>query len=122
MIILVVGSPDCLRGKPHGSVDMLLGALVICRNSNIDKVSICFATTHEVGSLYKVLAVLAAYNVNLTKIQSAPIIGTPWEYRFFVDFVVDGELGYEQAIAAIRPITRELQILGTYRRGEHFEY
>ncbi|MCB0638504.1 MAG: prephenate dehydratase, partial [Lewinella sp.] len=50
-----------------------------------DKVSLSFTVDHTVGSLYKVLAVLAAYNVNLTKIQSAPIIGHPWEYQFFVD-------------------------------------
>lgn len=88
----------------------------------VDKVSLCFATDHEVGSLYKVLAVLAAYNVNLTKIQSAPIIGRPWEYMFFVDFVVEGKVGYQQALDAIKPLTHDLRVLGTYQRGKHFEY
>ena len=88
----------------------------------VDKVSLCFATDHEVGSLYKVLAVLAAYNVNLTKIQSAPIIGRPWEYMFFVDFVVEGKVGYQQAPDAIKPLTHDLRVLGTYQRGKHFEY
>lgn len=88
----------------------------------IDKVSLCFTTGHEPGSLYKVLAVLAAYNVNLTKIQSAPIIGKPWEYMFFVDFVAEGELSFEQAIEAIRPLTHELDLLGVYKQGTHFEY
>lgn len=88
----------------------------------VDKVSLCFATDHEVGSLYKVLAVLAAYNVNLTKIQSAPIIGRPWEYMFFVDFVVEGKVGFQQALDAIQPLTRNMKILGTYQRGRHFEY
>lgn len=86
------------------------------------KVSLCFATDHEVGSLHKVLAVLAAYNVNLTKIQSAPIIGHPWEYQFFVDFVAEGKFGHEQAIEAIRPLTRSLNILGAYNCGDHFDY
>lgn len=88
----------------------------------VDKVSLCFATDHEVGSLHKVLAVLAAYNVNLTKIQSAPIIGRPWEYMFFVDFVVEGKVSFQQALDAIKPLTRNLKILGTYQRGKHFEY
>jgi prephenate dehydratase len=83
-----------------------------------DKVSVSYAVDHTVGSLYKVLAVLAAYNVNLTKIQSAPIIGHPWEYRFFVDFEVRGNLSWAQAIEAIRPITRDLRVLGAYRAGE----
>lgn len=87
-----------------------------------EKVSVCFSTDHAVGSLYKVLAVLAAYNINLSKIQSMPIIGKPWEYLFFVDFLVAGKVGYEQAMDAIRPLTRELRILGAYPQGQHFDY
>ncbi len=89
---------------------------------NANKVSLCFSTGHEPGSLYKVLAVLAAYNVNLTKIQSAPIIGKPWEYMFFVDFVAEGKLSIAQAIEAIRPLTHELDLMGVYQQGEHHEY
>lgn len=91
-------------------------------NLDADKVSLCFAVDHEVGSLYKVLAVLAAYNVNLTKIQSAPIIGHPWEYMFFLDFVAEGKLSIQQAIDAIRPLTHDLNIMGSYQQGNHYEY
>jgi len=87
-----------------------------------EKVSVCFSADHAVGSLYKVLAVLAAYNVNLSKIQSMPIIGKPWEYLFFVDFLVAGKVGYEQAIEAIRPLTHYLRVLGAYPQGQHFDY
>ncbi len=87
-----------------------------------EKISICFSVDHSVGSLYKVLAVLAAYNINLTKIQSTPIIGKPWEYRFFVDFIAAGKVTHEQAIEAIRPLTHELKILGIYKQGSHYEY
>lgn len=87
-----------------------------------NKASLCFSTGHEPGSLYKVLAVLAAYNVNLTKIQSAPIIGKPWEYMFFVDFVAEGQISISQAIEAIRPLTHELDLMGVYKQGEHHEY
>lgn len=87
-----------------------------------EKVSLVFAVDHTVGSLYKVLAVLAAYNINLSKIQSAPIIGRPWEYMFFVDFLTEGKVGFAQAIDAIRPLTHDLQVLGGYRQGKHYEY
>jgi prephenate dehydratase len=87
-----------------------------------EKVSIVFAVDHTVGSLYKVLAVLAAYNINLTKIQSAPIIGSPWEYMFFVDFLAEGRVGYRQALDAIRPLTHNLKVLGAYKQGEHHEH
>ncbi len=89
--------------------------------TNSDKVSLCFAVDHTIGSLHKVLAVLAAYNANLTKIESAPIIGKPWEYLFFLDFVMDGDLTYQQAIEAIRPITHDLKVLGIYKQGKHFD-
>ncbi|MEL7423074.1 MAG: prephenate dehydratase [Bacteroidota bacterium] len=86
-------------------------------SAKANKVSVSFTVDHTVGSLYKVLAVLSAYNVNLTKIQSAPIIGKPWEYLFFIDFMAEGNMGWEQALDAIRPITHELHLLGAYVQG-----
>lgn len=83
-----------------------------------NKVSLSFTTSHEAGCLYQVLAILAAYKINLTKIQSRPIIGKPWEYRFFVDFIAAGAIGWEQALESIRPITKELKVLGVYQEGE----
>ncbi|RMD72546.1 MAG: prephenate dehydratase [Bacteroidetes bacterium] len=81
------------------------------------KVSASFTLAHEVGSLHQVLAVLAAYQFNLTKIQSAPIMGRPWEYRFFIDFVAQGSLSWQQGLDAIRPLTGELRVLGAYPCG-----
>ncbi len=98
--------------------------LVLQRESEIeenpasDKVSLCFSVDHEVGSLYKVLAVLSAYHANLTKIQSMPIIGKPWEYLFFLDFVAEGKLSHQQAVDAILPITHNLKVLGIYPKGK----
>lgn len=83
-----------------------------------NKVSLSFCVSHEAGSLYRVLAVLGAYQINLTKIQSTPIIGQPWQYRFFVDFVAEGEVGWQQAMEGIRPITQDLRVLGVYEQGE----
>jgi prephenate dehydratase len=84
---------------------------------NPDKYSISFDVDHAPGSLHKVLAILSAYNFNMTKIQSAPIIGRPWEYRLFVDYVAEGNVPCEQAFEAIRPITHDLKLLGAYRQG-----
>ena len=86
-------------------------------NENGNKVSMSFSTSHESGSLHKVLNVLAAYEINLTKIQSKPIVGRPWEYRFHVDFLLEGHVTLKQALDAIRPITSELRILGVYNEG-----
>ena len=86
-----------------------------------DKVSICFSVSHEVGSLHRVLSVMAAYDLNLTKIQSAPILGKPWEYFFFVDFVCAGMIDWRQAVDALRPLTVDLKVFGAYRQGSLFE-
>ncbi len=82
-----------------------------------NKVSLSFSTSHQSGSLHKVLNVLAAYEINLTKIQSKPIMGKPWEYRFHVDFLLEGHVSLAQALEAIRPICSELRVLGVYDQG-----
>lgn len=83
-----------------------------------NKVSLSFSVSHEAGSLSRVLMVLDAYKINLTKIQSTPIIGRPWQYRFYVDFMLNGEVGLEEALAGIRPITLELRVQGIYLAGK----
>lgn len=83
-----------------------------------DKVSMSFSVSHEAGSLSRVLMVLDAYKINLTKIQSTPIVGRPWQYRFYVDFLLNGHITLNEALAGIRPITQELRILGIYAAGE----
>lgn len=83
-----------------------------------NKVSMSFSVSHEAGSLSRVLMVLDAYKINLTKIQSTPIVGRPWQYRFYVDFLLNGHITLEAALAGIHPITKELRILGIYPAGK----
>ncbi len=80
----------------------------------VNKASICFSLLHKAGSLSQVLSVLAFYNVNLTKIQSTPIIGREWEYFFYVDLIFSDYKMYIKALSAIDPLTDQLQILGEY--------
>ena len=83
-----------------------------------DKASIVFSLPHEEGSLSHVLAILSFYRINLTKIQSLPIIGREWEYLFYVDVMFDDLTRYRQAIDAIIPLTKDLKILGEYKDGK----
>jgi len=87
-----------------------------------DKVSISFGVSHTVGSLHKVLAILSAYNFNMSKIQSAPIIGQPWEYRLFIDYVAEGHVSVDQAYEALRPVTHNLKLLGAYKQGTLYDF
>ena len=83
-----------------------------------DKSSLVFSLPHEEGSLSKVLTILSFYSINLTKIQSLPIIGHEWEYLFYVDVTYDNLTRYRQSIDAITPLTKELKILGEYQNGK----
>ena len=87
-------------------------------NSRANKSSVVFTLPHAEGSLSQVLSILSFYRINLTKIQSLPIIGREWEYQFYVDVVFDDLLRYKQSITAITPLTKELKILGEYEDGK----
>lgn len=87
-------------------------------NDEGNKVSLSFSVSHESGSLSRVLMVLDAYKINLTKIQSTPIVGRPWQYRFYVDFHLNGDITVQEALSGIQPITKELRVLGIYPAGE----
>ena len=81
----------------------------------VDKASIVFTLPHTEGALSKVLTILTFYDMNLTKIQSMPIIGREWEYRFYVDLTFNNVVRYHQAIDAVRPLTNELMVMGEYK-------
>lgn len=80
----------------------------------VDKASLVFSLSHTQGSLSKVLTLLSFYGINLTKIQSLPIIGHEWEYRFYVDVTFDDPIRYRQAVEAARPLTSDFRTLGEY--------
>lgn len=84
--------------------------------NKVDKASLVFSLPHSEGSLSKVLTILSFYDINLTKIQSLPIIGHEWEYLFYVDVTFDDPIRYRQSIDAITPLTRELKIIGEYEQ------
>ncbi|MBO7553953.1 MAG: prephenate dehydratase [Bacteroidaceae bacterium] len=83
-----------------------------------NKASLVFTLPHHEGSLSQVLSILSFYQINLTKIQSLPIIGREWEYQFYVDVEFNNILRYKQGISAISPLTKELKILGEYEAGK----
>jgi prephenate dehydratase len=85
---------------------------------DINKASMTFALAHKIGGLSKVLSILSFYDINLAKVQSMPIVGKDWEYQFFVDIEIDNYTHYKQAIEAIKPFTRDLQIMGEYAKGK----
>ena len=80
----------------------------------VNKASMCFTLPHTPGSLAHVLTILSFYGMNLTRIQSLSIPGQEWQYFFYVDIKFDDYLRYEQAVAAVRPLMEDLNVLGEY--------
>jgi len=82
---------------------------------NANKVSICFELHHESGSLYNMLSHFIYNSLNMTKIESRPLEGRNFEYRFFVDFEGNlAEAGVKNALNGIQEESMNLKILGNY--------
>ncbi len=84
----------------------------------INKASLKFQLNHKRGSLAAILNVLSDCKMNLTKIQSLPVIETPWKYSFFVDVTFDDYKEYVKAKKIIEIMAEEFKILGTYKSGK----
>jgi len=85
--------------------------------SEINKASLRFITDHKRGSLATVLNVMSDCNLNLTKIQSLPVIETPWKYAFFVDVTFDKYEDFEKASALLEIMSEDFRILGEYKNA-----
>lgn len=84
-------------------------------DTQVDKASICFTLPHKTGSLAQILTILSFYDMNLTRIQSLPIPGQQWQYFFYADLKFQSVERYRQALAAVRPLMKDLNILGEYK-------
>lgn len=80
-----------------------------------DKASVKFLTDHKRGSLAAVLNVMSDCRLNLTKIQSLPVIETPWKYAFFVDVTFEHYEDFEKAKKLLEIMAQEFKVLGEYK-------
>jgi prephenate dehydratase len=94
--------------------------LVLSRNGSApdsNKASLCFEVRHEAGSLADVLMLFKDAGINLTKIQSIPILGKPSQYSIHVDVEWNQREQYNQAMQQVLRQVKNLNILGEYKRG-----
>jgi len=91
--------------KPNNGIDQ------------INKASLKFQLDHKRGSLAAILNVSSDCKMNLTKIQSLPVIESPWKYSFFVDVTFDDYKEYKKAIAIIKIMASAFKVLGAYKNG-----
>ncbi len=94
------------------------GLPLLRRLGSPDKTSIVFATENVPGALFKCLGVFALRDINLTKIESRPVHGRPWEYFFYLDFIGDPtEPRCRNALRHLAELTDFLRVLGSYPRA-----
>ena len=115
---------EAVEDNPHNWTRFVLVTSSATEQHVVDasaKTSVAFSVAHESGALLAALEHLRARGASMTKIQSLPLVGRPWEYRFFVDFAVDGGPSATDAILArLVRATTDLRHLGTYAAGQHY--
>jgi prephenate dehydratase len=82
---------------------------------NINKASLKIVLKHEQGSLAKVLSVFLMHGINLTKIQSVPIMNRPWEYEFYIDVEIPSIETFNAVLEVIGHQVNSINVLGMYK-------
>jgi len=94
-------------------------ANIAARDEKADKLSLVFQLDHRPGALHQALAPFAKRGINLMKIESRPVHGSPWQYRFYLDLHVgEGETGAEAALEELKELAVGLRILGSYESAK----
>jgi prephenate dehydratase len=88
------------------------------QQTSSDKTSIAFIVDHRPGTLYTALKAFAENGIDLTKIESRPMLGKPWEYIFFIDVIGHREdSNLNMALRLLKENSRSVKILGSYPRA-----
>jgi len=91
------------RGKP-----------LAVRNDHADKTSLAFSVKNTPGILFKALSVFALRDISLSKIESRPMRGRPWEYVFFVDLLRGDDQDSRNALRHLSEVAELVKVLGIY--------
>ncbi len=87
-------------------------------SANTTKTSLVIKTDHTPGALYNALGSFAKHNINLTKLQSRPIVGSAWNYNFYIDVATGGDTpAFNQALSELKNQDCRVTVLGSYQSG-----
>lgn len=109
-----------IEDNPHNFTRFVVLAKIPSNKGN--KISLLFSVDHKPGSLFSALYPYSRLGFNLTKIESRPVFGTPWEYVFFLDFEFNGnQNNLKMLFAQMKKHVNYLKILGKYNKGKSYE-
>ena len=112
--VLVAGIEDHAQNLTRFHLIQREGDPLPAASAPPDKMSVAFALEHRPGTLVRALEALAATGVDLTRIESRPVPGRPWEYVFYVELRFTGDDMADRALAALKPVCPMVKELGRY--------
>ena len=95
---------------------------IVCRKENKpkienpNKVSLVFSTKDEPGALLKILKIFADGGLNLSKLESRPIFGKPWEYLFYAGLDTDGKTDTKEIFENVKAHSEFFKVLGSFKK------
>jgi prephenate dehydratase len=117
---------DIVAPDIHAAADNYTRFLVVERaggavpTETSNKSSLYFHTAHRRGALAEVLARVGAHGINLSKLQSFPRPGTPWEYYFHADLEFEQPADFHRALADLDEVAESVRVLGVYQKGRTY--
>jgi prephenate dehydratase len=114
---LVILEDDIQTIKDNSTRFVIVQTAKPAEDLEVNKASIKFQLSHKRGSLAAILNAMSDCKMNLTKIQSLPVIDTPWKYSFFVDVTFEDYKEYQKAYSLIEIMAEEFKVLGIYKNG-----
>ena len=90
----------------------------VSENKDFNMATLHIVIPNQIWSLMKILWVITAYDINLTKIESVPIHWEPFHYSFYIDIGFTYKQSYEGMLAAVRPLAKELDVLWEYKAND----
>ncbi len=102
------------NNKENQTRFVLIGKKGVVSNPQANKATLKFKLDHRVGSLSNVLQLFSTFDISLTKIQSLPIVGEPWQYAFFIDVLFKDYQVFQEVTSVLTKAVKELKIIGVY--------